>query len=406
VLVGDLDDIAATTTDAETWAPPSPDDVIQPRRRRWLVWAVPIAVIALVAGVSALTGKRPAPLIRRDVAVYAGLGAWVDTYDYVPRYAGEKLTITPSSIDALAGRGVRTIYLQAARNDSKTPSGLIEPELLTPLLQRAHANHIAVVGWSTPRFSDVAFDLERLMKIAQFTDKGQRFDGIAVDIEDNETQPIAETRNANLLELSRQLRAAVGPDVALGAIVMPAVQLDIVNPSFWPAFPWLDLRAFYDVWMPMTYWTTRDADTEWRDAARYTNESVTLMRTHLGDPDARVHPIGGIADKTTPDQVVAFLDAIAATGSIGGSLYDAATSGPELWTALAPLPTKVTPLPSTTVAASGSKRTTTPSASTTAVAAAATNASPGTLPATAPGTLPETVPTAPAASDETATTLS
>jgi len=184
------------------------------------------------------------------------------------------------------------------------------------------------------------------------------------------------------------------------------MQLDVVNPAFWPAFPWRELRDSYDVWMPMTYWTTRDADTEWRDAARYTNESVTLMRTHLGDPDARVHPIGGIADKTTPDQVVAFLDAIAATGSIGGSLYDAATSGPELWTALAPLPTKVTPLPSTTVAASGSKRTTTPSASTTAVAAAATNASPGTLPATAPGTLPETVPTAPAASDETATTLS
>ena len=413
--VGDLDDIAPTTievetdaeTDVETWAPPSPDTAIQHqrRRRRVVLTVIPITVAAFVAGISGLTAKHPAPLIRRDVAVYAGLGAWVDTYDYVPRYAGEKLTITPSSIDDLARHGVRTIYLQAARNDSKTPNGLIEAELLTPLLQRAHANHIAVVGWSTPRFSDVAFDLERLTKIAQFTDKGQRFDGIAVDIEDNETQPIVEIRNQNLSELSRQLRAAVGPDVALGAIVMPAVQLDIVNPSFWPAFPWLGLRAFYDVWMPMTYWTTRDADSEWRNATAYTAESVTLMRAHLGDPDARVHPIGGIADKTTPDQVVGFLDAIASTSSIGGSLYDAATSGPELWAALAPLPTKVTPLPTTTVAGRGSKRTTVPSTSTITVSAA-TNASPGTLPETAPGTLPETVPTTVASSDETATTVS
>jgi hypothetical protein len=162
----------------------------------------------------------------------------------------------------------------------------------------------------------------------------------------------------------------------------------------------------YDVWMPMTYWTTRDADSEWRNATAYTTESVTLMRTHLGDPGARVHPIGGIADTTTPDQVVGFLDAIASTGSIGGSLYDAATSGPELWAALASLPTRVTPLPTTTVAPRGSKRTTAPSASTTPVPTV-TNASTGTLPETVPGTLPATVPTnATAPGDQSATTVS
>ena len=316
------------------------------RRRRVVALLAAAVVLAGAAAAGRLHHVARAPL-RRDVAVYAGLGAWVDTYDYVPTYGGNALTVTPGTVDFLATKGVRTIYLQAARNDSKTPGGLIAADLLTKFLQRAHAKGMAVVGWSTPRFSDVQFDLDRLVKIAEFQNKGQRFDGIAVDIEDNETNPDPTTRSQNLLDLSTRLRQAVGPDVALGAIVMPAVQLDVVNPSFWPAFPWRTLRDAYDVWMPMTYWTTRDADTEWRDAERYTSESVRLMREHLEDPNARVHPIGGIADKTTADQVAAFVRALASTGSIGGSLYDAATTSTELWPSLAPLPASLTPLPTT-----------------------------------------------------------
>jgi hypothetical protein len=317
------------------------------RRRRALAVAVAAAVFLATYAGSTLLRHGPSPPRRRDVTVYAGLGAWVDTYDYVNTYAGNALTVTPGTVDYLATRGVKTIYLQAARNDSKTPTGLIAADVLTPILQRAHAKGIAVVGWSTPRFTDVAFDLDRLVKIADFQNKSQRFDGIAVDIEDNETNPDAVTRSQNLLTLSKQLRSHVGPDVALGAIVMPAVQLDVVNPAFWPAFPWRELRDSYDVWMPMTYWTTRDADTEWRDAEHYTTESVRLMREHLEDQAARVHPIGGIADKTTPDQVAGFVRALAATASIGGSLYDAATTSPELWPSLAPLPAALTPLPTT-----------------------------------------------------------
>jgi hypothetical protein len=182
----------------------------------------------------------------------------------------------------------------------------------------------------------------------RFRHKGQRFDGVAVDIEDNETVADPAIRTANLVELSKRLRAEVGPDVAVGAIVMPAVQLDVVNPDFWPAFPWGDLRPLYDVWMPMTYWTTRDAESGWRDAERYTVESVRLMREHLLDPAARVHPIGGIADKATPDAAAAFLRALAATQAVGGSLYDVATTADDVWMALKPLPASLTPLPTTT----------------------------------------------------------
>jgi hypothetical protein len=312
---------------------------------------VAVALAALAVGVAAGAGmlrSDPPKLIRRDVAVYAGLGAWIDTYDFVPTYAGPNPPVTPGTVDLLAARGVKTIYLQPVRNDAKTPDGIVDADLLAAILARAHAKGIAVVGWSTPRFADVAFDLDRLVKIARFSHKGQRFDGIAVDIEDNETEPFPATRSANLVELSKQLRAAVGPDVALGAIVMPPVQLDIVNPDFWPAFPWSEIRGLYDVWMPMTYWTTRDADSGWRDGERYTAESVRLLREHLQDPEARVHPIGGIADRSTPEQVAAYVRALQATGSIGGSLYDVATTNEPVWQSLAPLPAALALLPPTT----------------------------------------------------------
>jgi hypothetical protein len=317
------------------------------RRRRLAALAALGVAVGIAVGVTVLRPDRPA-LIRRDVHVYAGFGAWVDTYDYVPTYAGPNPPVTPGTLDQLAGKGVRTVYLQPVRNDAKTPGGLVDADLLASFLARAHARGIAVVGWSTPRFADVAFDLERLTKIADFAHKGQRFDGIAVDIEDNESVADPATRSANLIELSERLRAHVGPDVAVGAIVMPAVQLDVVNPDFWPQFPWGELKRLYDVWMPMTYWTTRDADSGWRDAGRYTVESVRLMREHLLDPAARVHPIGGIADRTSPADAQAFLRALATTEAIGGSLYDVATTGDAVWTAMTPIDASLTPLPSTT----------------------------------------------------------
>ena len=72
------------------------------------------------------------------------------------------------------------------------------------------------------------------------------------------------------------------------------------------------------------------------------------MREHLLDPEARVHPIGGIADKTSADDVTGFLRALAATKAIGGSLYDVATTGDPVWTALRPMPADLTPLPTAT----------------------------------------------------------
>ena len=56
----------------------------------------------------------------------------------------------------------------------------------------------------------------------------------------------------------------------------------------------------YDAWMTMGYWTNRKPDSGYRDAYRYTRENIDRLRVNLGNPDAIVHPIGGLAAETAP----------------------------------------------------------------------------------------------------------
>src|SRR5215204_7159959 len=75
---------------------------------------------------------------------------------------------------------------------------------------------------------------------------GQRFDGVAVDIEWTDSVPDPTLRSRRLVELSERLRSSAsaggaGAGGALGAIVPPPVQLEDVNPDLWPAFPWREL---------------------------------------------------------------------------------------------------------------------------------------------------------------------
>src|SRR3712207_8991457 len=70
--------------------------------------------------------------------------------------------------------------------------------------------------------------------------------------------------------------------MSTSAIVVPPVVTDVINPKFWPDFPWAKLKPSYDVWIPMSYYTNRDKQPEWRDAYKYSAENVKLLRKHLG----------------------------------------------------------------------------------------------------------------------------
>ena len=271
----------------------------------------------------------------RATSTYGGLGTWIDAFDFEPAYQGDgrEPAVVPEVVDELAALGVRTIYLQAARLDDRATGRLLDRNLLAEFLLRAHSRDIEVVGWYLPLFADVQADLDRLLAIAGFEVLGHRFDGVAVDIEYVEGVADPVERSNRLIDLSRQLRDA-RPGEALGAIVPPAVQLEVVNPSYWPNFPWQALDTSYDVWLPMAYWTTRSGS-EYRDAYRYSEESVRRMRNNLNRPDVPVHIVGGIGDQITSDDLVGLRRAVDDTGAIGASIYDWFSLPPDRRTELA-----------------------------------------------------------------------
>jgi hypothetical protein len=261
----------------------------------------------------------------RGLVAFEGLGAWVDVLDWSPTYTGGKARMDPSEVDTLADEGVQTLYIQTARFNR--PEDILDESLLRSIIDRAHARGLRVVGWYLPTFHDLGTDLRRLEAIA-----GLGVDAVGVDIEDRSLADTAE-RNRRLLQLSADLRVRL-PNHPLAAIVFPPVVTDVINPAFWPDFPWAALVPSYDVWVPMSYWTNRTPESGWRDGYRYTAENIDLLRARTGRPDLPIHTVGGIADEISPADVDAMAWAVAEKGVLGGSLYDLRTTGSGLWNAL------------------------------------------------------------------------
>lgn len=259
-------------------------------------------------------------------AAFQGLGTWVDVFDFNPAHTNGRPPITTADVDGMAAAGVETLYLQAARpQDPKAPGDLVSPDLLRSLTARAHSHGMRVVGWYLPYFSDLDDDMRHLEAMIEFSADGRRFDAVALDIEWRAAVPDPAVRNERLVELSQRLqRAAAAKGLPVGAIVLPPVLLDHVNPNYWPGFPWQRLKPFYDAWMPMGYWTDRLA--EERQAHHHTVHNVSLLRGYLGD-DVPIHFAGGIGNKATAADYEGFAKAVRELGLGGLSVYDWATTG-------------------------------------------------------------------------------
>ncbi len=286
-----------------------------------------------VTAVPATTAAPPVPSSVKPVvldrtAPFRGMGAWVDVFEWAPSYVKAPKTavdLPPTAVDRMAAEGVQVLYLQATRFNNPTGGDIVDPDVLAQWLDRAKANGISVVAWYLPTLTDPAADLRRLKAVAKLPNVA----GIGVDIESTAVTDAAE-RSARMVELSKAVRAAL-PDRPLSGIVLPPVDTDVVNLKYWPGFPWQQIRGIYDVWQPMGYWTNRTTSSGYRNAERYTRENVERLRAHLGDPNAVVHPIGGIMNKATPADVTGYLKAVRDTGSVGASLYTWGTQKPETY---------------------------------------------------------------------------
>ena len=274
--------------------------------------------------------RRVSSQARADVM--RGTGAWVDVYDWSPTFvaskkAGAVPSFTLSRIDRMADNGISTLYIQTAK--AELPDAVLDKALLTSIIDKARQRGMRVVGWYLPTFADPAADQSHLAATA---DLG--VDGIGVDIESTATE--LGLRNQRLIDLSNWLRATY-PSMPLSAIVLPPVVTEILNLNYWPQFPWQQISAAYDVWMPMAYWTNRTVASGWRDGYLYTRENIDRVRANLGSPTAPIHAVGGLSDGATDADIDGFVRAANEAGAIGGGLYDDAISSAAQYTRLAPL---------------------------------------------------------------------
>ncbi|MGH2765322.1 MAG: hypothetical protein ACRDKA_05360, partial [Actinomycetota bacterium] len=202
-----------------------------------------------------------------------------------------------------------------------------KPTIMSRWVDAAHANGLRIVAWYLPAFDNLHRDRKRSVAAIRFESAtGQTFDSFALDIEARLVNPVSR-RNRRIVELSRKIRKAAGARYPLGAITPPWFY------EWGGPFPYAALDRWYDVFVPMIYFSARSSGA--KAARRHTARNIEQILSGTGDPRTRIHAIAGIADELNGREVRAFVGASKRRRAIGVSLYDAFTSGPEDWAALA-----------------------------------------------------------------------
>jgi hypothetical protein len=285
-----------------------------------------LALLTLaIAAVLAPLAAQAAP--RADPGVFAGLGTWIDIYD-APAYRSPGPTAAK-----IAAHGVKSVYVETA-NDRSTVD-VVNPKALGLFVDALQARGINVVAWYLPGFVKPALDARRARAMLSFrTPAGAAFDGVALDIEAL-TLKSAALRTTRLVALSKILRNEAG-DTPIAAITYPSRGFER-HPAWWPGFPWKQVTALVDAWIPMTY--TGGGFQGYDATYGYVARSLRLLRAAVG-PAIPIHAAGGVASRMNTEELKAFVDAVTDAGSVTGwSLYDFETTGPKAWAALAPLGT-------------------------------------------------------------------
>jgi hypothetical protein len=252
---------------------------------------------------------------------YRGLGTWASIYSH------STLADPVTAAVEMKAHGVHTLFLETSNWRQRVD--LVRPRTIGAMIEAAHAAGIKVVAWYLPSYKPVRTDLRRSLTAIGFTTPaGHRFDGFALDIESTEVGSIPQ-RNRLQGNLARQLRRDVGPDYPLGAIVPEAGAL------FWPGFPYAQTARYFDVFLPMAYFTFR---VRGAGAVRaYVRRNIATIR-QATDAREPIHPIGGIANKASAAEVAAFVGATRAARTTGASLYDFAGTSTRAWARLGQVP--------------------------------------------------------------------
>jgi len=256
----------------------------------------------------------------------SGKGMWL-TLGSVTDNASSALVSAASSL------GLTHLYLESAIS----PLGFHGRLAVGHLIEAAHAHHISVIAWVYPYLYDVAGDVLLTRQVYQYRTKhGQRFDGIAVDLERHLVPEAIDN-------YSQLVRAYVGPNYLLVGVTYP--------PQSLPSFSFADVAHFYNVLAPMDYWhqtkTSYGLDYGhmpygYTYAHRYGVASVESIRRVSGH--VPVAPIGQAFDNfghlemgphaPSASETDGFLGGVKAAGGIGVSFFQWMTVTDGEWRAI------------------------------------------------------------------------
>lgn len=288
-----------------------------PRLALLLVAAAALAVLT--------AGSLPqAAVAGPSLNAYRGLGIWVDLYD------AAAWNDPAGAAQDMASHHVRTLYIETA--NYHWPTAINKPAAMNAIIQQCHARGIKVVAWYLPGFKDLSRDFKRSMAAIDYrTPDGQRFDSFALDVEASIIKPVS-TRNARLTTLSARIRRAVGSGYTLGGIIpSPAGMRD--NATYWPGFPYKTVAKYFNVIVPMGYYTYHGDG--YANAYRDTRDNVRIVRAQTGRPTIPIHVIAGLASASSGSETLAFVRALREHGVLGGSMYDWPTTNDADWEVLA-----------------------------------------------------------------------
>lgn len=257
----------------------------------------------------------------RPLAAYESLASWVDIYDEGPWNHPRATVLRMKEL------GAETLYVQTSNYGAKR--ALVYRDQLDTMIDTAHRKGMHVVAWSVPSFAERDVDLKRVLKAIEFrTDRGNAFDSFALDIEATVVDNI-HTRNHRLENLSKRIRRAVGPDYPLGAIVP-----DPLASRYWPGFPYAMVADYFDVFLPMGYFTYQAKGP--RKVFHYTAANIRIIRRETSRR-IPIHVIGGLASTAARDEVRGFVRAVKKHGAMGASLYDYPITSDRKWAAMRPV---------------------------------------------------------------------
>jgi hypothetical protein len=269
-------------------------------------------VVPLLACLALLAAAGPAAATPTRAAVFSGTGIWVDIWDHGKR--------TPAQVVQVADeQGTPVIYIETANWQSK--ADVVNPAYVREVVRLGRAAGLRVVPWYLPGYRNLERDRRRLAAAAGIAGPNG-VDGLGIDVEATIVRngALRARRAADLTAWAR----ATYPTLPIAAIIPSPVSM------YWPVFPYAELHAASDAFLPMCYPSRRHAvERVYADATG----CVDVLRQRTGDPNVEVHVITGSMGLSA-----AQLDAAARgardAGATGFSLYDLGTTRPAGWTAL------------------------------------------------------------------------